>query len=357
MASSDEVELIVPELNKLKKSELIDIITLNKLPTGATNGMLSEFVDKVKEKKIFSDAEGKISKLTSNKHVCEQCSLWDQNNQKLRDQLDIMEKLVKHLEKRTLEQEDFISVLKHLTNLNSNIKWERESALAPSTSSSSNNDPNSTSMEIQNHSNLPTPTAAVLNGNSGIFSKRAPKALPPNSNNGGVVDIMNANKNIGSNKINKRDTKQVITKSQVAAAVNNIKINQVNSSKSRDKDKLTNNSSTKIIGTNTLNSSIKSIPSLGHIHLYKMSPETSKVDVLNYLAVSAPGIEFKCEPWNKTENYSTFKISFPLDKLDEVYKPNIWPHGAGVRRFKFNKNFQRNPTTFKRDQSSIGSKV
>lgn len=42
------------------------------------------------------------------------------------------------------------------------------------------------------------------------------------------------------------------------------------------------------------------------------NPKNTEKDIIDYLAVSAPDINFQCESWNKTSNYTTFKITFPL---------------------------------------------
>lgn len=67
-------------------------------------------------------------------------------------------------------------------------------------------------------------------------------------------------------------------------------------------------------------------------------------ELSSILNKTAPSIKFECEEWNRTDNSCSFKVAFPIENVDKVYDPNIWPCGAAVRRFKFpkQKNFQEN---------------
>lgn len=108
-----------------------------------------------------------------------------------------------------------------------------------------------------------------------------------------------------------------------------------------------------VIGSNT-DSSIKTVPKLGYLHVYRLDPDTNATDLLRCLKKSAPDINFSCSELKSTEQTRPFKVSFPIEYVSNVYDPKIWPKGSVVNRYLFsrdpkNENFQEKASTSRRN--------
>lgn len=105
----------------------------------------------------------------------------------------------------------------------------------------------------------------------------------------------------------------------------NVKLNLNKTSKSYNRKE--------IVGTNMTNTNIKTIAKLGHLHVYRMHPDTSEANLTEFLSDTAPDIPFNCVLLNKQKHTASFKVSYPLNFNDKVYDDKIWPAGAAIRRF------------------------
>ena len=92
-----------------------------------------------------------------------------------------------------------------------------------------------------------------------------------------------------------------------------------------------------VTGSNTTERNIRTVPRMGTLSVYHLHPETTENELKNYLTHSAANITFNVKLLKTNEHQSAFKVSFPLEYVDQVYKSEIWPQGATVRRFVFRK--------------------
>lgn len=90
-----------------------------------------------------------------------------------------------------------------------------------------------------------------------------------------------------------------------------------------------------IIGSNTDGEKALGVPRRGHLHVYRLCAGTSVSDLREYLKQKAPHVEFDCELLKDNGESCSFRVSFPLERLGDVYDPAIWPSGVAVRRFIF----------------------
>lgn len=97
-----------------------------------------------------------------------------------------------------------------------------------------------------------------------------------------------------------------------------------------------------VIGTNNNDKSgVKTTTKMGYLHLYRIDKDTTCDSVKDHLKHTAPHIPFECELLKNDERSASFKLEFPINYVNEVYNPEIWPMGAAVRRYWFrNRNFQ-----------------
>ncbi|KAK9729460.1 hypothetical protein QE152_g15937 [Popillia japonica] len=98
MADGMDVGFVMQELNKVRKEQLIDIIVYQKLSSKTSNSVVSNYVSWMSDK--LKDSTIHVTKTCSSAKHC------------LKNQLAVMEKMCYHLEKRTIEQEDLITMLK-----------------------------------------------------------------------------------------------------------------------------------------------------------------------------------------------------------------------------------------------------
>nr|CAH7765951.1 unnamed protein product [Callosobruchus chinensis] len=291
MAVDTETAVLVKELNKLKKDELIDIIVKKKLPSSANNTVLVNFVGRIKDDEIRENKD--IFYDSQDGSGCSRC-------EKLQDKLEAIEKLAAHLEKRTGEQEDLILLLKQGNNLfSSNMKIKNiQSQMVHQASSSSSlcNEENSieattqeTSLQEQSHN---PPKTYVSAAKTDRPTKRVDSTYQ--SNNG-----------------NSHQQKQKINGDSIRPKNNN----------------------KPIIGCG--GTSIETLPKLGYLYVYRCGPNVTSDDLQSMLQQNAPEIKFVSELWKKTEQSTSFKVSFPIDHYKEVYNPSLWPTGVAIRRFIF----------------------
>lgn len=141
---------------------------------------------------------------------------------------------------------------------------------------------------------------------------------------------------------NKNNKQEIITTEQVNDGIekawNNIHRSDGNVYKQSKRTKL-------VIGANnnTNNVVIKSVASRGYLHVCRCGPGNTSENLLQFLRMTAPNINFECEVLRQNKITTSFKVVFPIDRRQEVYDPNIWPSGVAVRRFFQSRisNFQR----------------
>ncbi|KAK9696090.1 hypothetical protein QE152_g32131 [Popillia japonica] len=96
-----------------------------------------------------------------------------------------------------------------------------------------------------------------------------------------------------------------------------------------------------IIGSKN-STNIHTVARRGYLHVCRLSSSTTVEDLLNdllnTLKETAPEINFECEILKQSENASSFRVSFPMEHVTEVYNPEIWPRGVAIRRFYFKKS-------------------
>ncbi|KAK9687822.1 hypothetical protein QE152_g35979 [Popillia japonica] len=82
-----------------------------------------------------------------------------------------------------------------------------------------------------------------------------------------------------------------------------------------------------------VNTKLKGVTRFAHLHVYGLEPNTMENDIIKY--VTSKGIEkVKAEKLNSKhpDEYASYKISIPFEKLDEAKKPEMWPSGVRVNR-------------------------
>lgn len=83
---------------------------------------------------------------------------------------------------------------------------------------------------------------------------------------------------------------------------------------------------------------LKAIPRLAHLHVYKLEPNTTADEVQKFLKDRFP--EVKCEPMKSKypELYASFKVTVDMSNLDEAMNPSVWPQGTCINKFFYLRN-------------------
>lgn len=327
--ADEDVSVIVVELNKLKKSEIIDLITVQKLPTSfETNNVLN----KVKIKMIAASHKNKEdseifhdnSEVIPLENVClhPQCIKRKIDYEVCKVKVESLIEIKAQLANRLVDQKTIIDLLKSDNKYSQSYQHTTTS----------------------NHTKTSEP--CFVNSNSSGISSTA-LSLPSKYDNNNFAETpsvkqLHSLNNSGSSPRVDRHThaKTKITNQQVSKAIHEAEktqkiINTNNSDRSFNRKQ--NKMSKVIIGSNrTSELEIQTIPKRGYLHVYRLVPETTTEMLNSFLKKTAPSISFMCEKLEKKDETSTsFKVSFPISDVDKVYDSSIWPHGAAVRRFIF----------------------
>ncbi|KAJ8948139.1 hypothetical protein NQ317_000182 [Molorchus minor] len=88
-----------------------------------------------------------------------------------------------------------------------------------------------------------------------------------------------------------------------------------------------------IVGNNKDSSSVKGVPKLVSLHVYRINKNTTTDELTTLLKDNFQ--EVVCEQINSKhpEIYSSFKVSILEDNFAKAMNPNVWPYGACVSRF------------------------
>lgn len=100
-----------------------------------------------------------------------------------------------------------------------------------------------------------------------------------------------------------------------------------------------------VVGSRETNgASLKAVPPVGYVHVYRLDPGTSEGAVGEYLKQFIP--DCKCEILNSKhpDVYSSFKITVPLNDVDKVMNPDVWPVGTRVNRYFHRRSPTKGPT-------------
>lgn len=287
------IDLLSIELKKLTKSDLIDIIVKKMIPSAVNSDALKKFLENT-----FSKCENWEGNDVSHDSVdiTPQNAAVDPQVKKLKSDLEFSSRLIYQLEKRTEEQSDLIILLKKgnsISELNINKNIQQRSG---------------------KNESMPSQSNTKTNKNIASGSKQT---ISPTAVNAGI------------------------TYAHAANTMNSL-IN-INSDQHSEREKLPFRPRVKskpIIGASRAqNSAVKTIPKQGHLHVYRLEPSVTSEALCEFLKSSVPDIIFTCEKLvKKNNNTSSFRVSFPLNEVEKVYNPTIWPSGAMVKRFRFLKN-------------------
>lgn len=86
---------------------------------------------------------------------------------------------------------------------------------------------------------------------------------------------------------------------------------------------------------------LKGVPKLASLHVFRLDPETEVVDLETYLKPKFP--EVVCQKLNSKypDIYSSFRFDVYEENFEKALDPQNWPKNARIRRFLFPMNDRR----------------
>lgn len=156
------------------------------------------------------------------------------------------------------------------------------------------------------------------------------------------VPIINLSGNSGNDELNIKqlDKDDNSPKWIVATSKNRNKIKQKSHSAEKvEKPPLKQAEGSKkkrkpIVGTSKTHN-LHAVPKIkfSHIHITRLSPETTTSDLENFFNGNIPNVSCEQLTSRKPEVYSSFKLTLPTEFLEKVLSPDFWPEGIAVNEF------------------------
>lgn len=339
MAAANEV--LVNELSKINKKDIINILVYRKIPTGIVlNSVVNEFFNNLgvrsenskTKTNCSSDIEGEVATECENIQCIKQCL----QSKSYHNERNLLRNMTQHLEHRIRDQEVIIQLLQKNVNENNNNKIDIPHDITVPSSGQR--------LKHSHITNDKQHTVSAENRNLTLSNVKGHINSEKRNNNGEQCSIATASQPANDKNHPRQNTSHSnITLSQVNKAVDGAVANTLSAyTRTRPIRKQHNNNRKTVIGTNN-NSSIKAVPKLGYLHVYRLSPQTTTDHLKQHLARSAPNIDFNCEVLNTNDKSTSFMVSFPIEFVGEVYDSDIWPSGACVRRYIFKRNVPNQP--------------
>lgn len=315
------------ELDKLKKAELIDIIINNKLPEGINNDLLNKYFNKHRVVNNSENNNIKESDLNGDKCDKLECVKTQYSERNLTNEKVLMENNIQLLKQRVCDLEYIITLLKSNDKKMCNNEPNQKISETPSNNASGSNLQQKSLETIKTNQSNITPSNIKTNQNNQTHTWQ-------------TVTYRN-NRQTTRNK--NQEVQKVADKNQHIFTAEEV-TNAIRSTESHPGNRHTNRYTAShrkpIIGSNKNCSTVKAVPKLGYLHVYRLDPTTTPTELCNALSKTAPQIPFKCDILHNTEKTCSMMVTFPINHVHEVYDPEIWPNGALVKRFYFkNKNF------------------
>lgn len=300
MAAKMDDSAVIAELNKFKKQELIELILYKRVPSQyVDNVVIVEVCKKWNSGCNCVENNAFSSLVTESVESCDKpvCIRTKYKLEATGMERDMQKRLIYQLEKRAAEQEMIIDILRKGNKLINPIKYDNK------------RENNGQLPASDGTSRKPTNTTEVIETKTYADKTAGDNTVNQNKPPGRGVNEPDKNLNI-------------------------VNRNQLRSSKH---EKGTESRGGRQIVGNNKDSTLSAIPRRGYLYVSRLSPETEVNDVLQHLRKSAPHISFNVECISSGTASSSFRVDYPLECIDTVYSPTLWPAGATVRRFFFDR--------------------
>lgn len=328
MASSDG-SVLASELNKLKKSDLIDLLINCTLPDNIVSDILLNFAKELSRKtvkKCVCDGESVSMDINNteimNTSIGNQFSILKLENKYLNDICIEKEKVIynQSVAITALQQQNNLlnSLLKINTTNNENHCDKFEGQTAPSWNPIEDtiNKGYCISLNVKENINPATLVTTPIATNKS-------NSIGQTSETQGEMARTTSAENINENK-------NAIQATTQKTSYNNGKYsNRFSDSNSRKKNNQI------IVGTSQSldNINLKAVPTMAYFHVFKLQPATTENDVIKHLQTDFPEVLCQKLVSKFPQEYSSFKISVNQENATSFLDPNRWPMGTRINKF------------------------
>lgn len=338
MAPVDESQLFA-ELNKLKKSELIELIIYKKLPENACGSELLKMV-----MKSFDDG----SEQQGNKHLigdsvvnsrtslnCTECDV-------LHREVYLLKKLVGQLEGRTQDQSDLINLLK----MNNKGGSCENSRVFRSENSVNIRSGSKALGSVSGDKRVDGEKTADVNQNKklsvGLSQNTRSKQIQMTPSAVRRKKLTVASDVTEGGSVSEKSVSAGILFAETHAVMNEYinlgKVDNIQSGSESEWHGVKNRKSKRpaaLVGSNKDSGVVKGVPSYVYLHVYRVDPLTTIDDLTNMLKASFP--EVKCEALTSRhpDLYASFKVAVYSSNFRAAMDASLWPYGACISRFFF----------------------
>lgn len=339
MAASDVVLLTV-ELNKLKKSELIELLTHCSLPDNVTSEVLTNFANELSAK-----CEKKCNCLENaddlNNTVLSSDSVNTVINQKdnVRTEIKYLKEISEQKDKVIANQSITISTL-HNHNILLNTLLKNNNGFPFCSPIADDHPAGTTSGSLSTLNSNEVPAISQNFNNKNFCNVSLPKTHKSETKS----------RNAGRGSATPLPNVYSISSQQVAAAVNqaaahqktneilSLRDNGEDSWKTVERNRRRKNNRT-IVGTGNGSSPesnlIEAVPEMSYFHVFKLHPSTTMQGIIRYLKPEFP--EVNCEKLTSKypNDYSSFKVGVLESNVSKFLEPSRWATGTRINKFFF----------------------
>lgn len=336
MAVNKDVVLST-ELNKLKKSELIDLLVYRTLPDGNVSDVLVEFVKEMSDcgsrgcnKRDITSLESVDAVKSKNAAKTDQNDRFPPSETKyLKIVLEQKDVIIDNQRIAIKSLQDHNALLTNLLGMDEKAPNRKNTKPVPSTSSGAEVNLNSGSYKTACAAVTVSEIHAPYSDSDTVVSKTktSSKVALGNTNHVGADHL------IPPNMSSIRDDIGFTGKGRTLRGVPR--------GGTRPSGQRT------MVGSGDDVCGIAAVPSLNYYHVYRLSPTTSVDELQNYLKTSFP--EVTCEKLQSRhpDEYSSFKVGISETNIDSFLDPSKWAKGTRINKFfRF---------TRRRDQEDIRS--
>lgn len=309
----ENTDVVISELNKLLKKELIDFIMYGLLPDNATNPVLVVFAEEFSEKinrrvRVGEESEGKA----------------DADNSKL---MQIEIQYLKELQtQKDLIIENQAIAIETLKNHNDLLMNKNPADIVSQKRSKSENQQQKNSRNNNKNDNKQKQTPIVREGNS---VSDAPvsyaSTVTANQNTIKSAQVLSSQ----GMKISPPGTLRETAERGQSSKSGNYEWTEVTHTKPKRRS-----SRTLVVGNFSGSSNVQGIDKMKFLHVSNLKPSTTADDLFTFLTRNFSN-NIKCEPLKARypESYASFKVEIPTSEYDKALVASNWPNRANVRPF------------------------
>lgn len=316
--------VLTAELSKLKKPELITLIIHKRLPPNFTSETLSDFMrisgpsaDEAVVLRDESVAVGDIPEVVAVSHIeCanKQCLKNKWRVEAQQHEISCMKQIVKYANDRISDLEMIVGLLNKPVNDLEATK-DRISRKSKNKSVTFNLPPQKNAVDASKDGQHIHRAEICADNTDEVDRSRSTDSILPSVDGPDSRDSRDES-DIGEDLKKCKQTFSSVKKRSFASAVKN-RQNSI------------------VFGSGNVSevSDIRAVPKLGYVHVYRLDPNTREETVSNYIKSIVP--DSKCEILTSKfpDVYASFKVTLPLNDVDKIMNPSVWPVGTRVSRF------------------------